>query len=632
MRRTTILAILALGGSVAPLARADARALAPAGGGLPALEVRVDLAGGVVEANEARLPIGLDRARLPAEKDVVVESVAIGAGRHVVHVRIPEKGDADIAWEAILAAGPPRGLFAGTTGLVDGDPGERTGKAVQILPNGPTSFVLIGDIREDLELCGERVTLIDPVALYPGTLALRPATVQRLSAERLASAQRIVAKGKGGALDPALSRLLVSRGSSVAGSRGAELTDGDVQTVWSETRPGAGQGEFVVMAAPKDVPIAKIELAALPPGTRSANRAAPETFYIATTTELFEVALPQEAWLVPGESFEVEFPHPVATSCLAVVLGTAQPHTIAHPQVGIAEVVAYSEFDVPGATLTDVAKRLSGDRRTAAAQVLERAGPAALAAVERAYDELDAPGRALAMDVAAASERCDEAATLLARGLCDKTGEAPRKAREKLERCKGAAPVLAERLREDASTRACVAPTLAAIAPEEALEPIADVLGALPVGEKETRAALRAAFALALQSAPAGRLATLLADRRRAATARLEIMRAAQGRLAEAPAESLAVLAELLRGAPPERLRYLAIGPLEELARAGQPAAMDEGPRRCIAACGISGRLLRSRPWRPARARRAAAPAAPPHGQAARCAVPARRRTAAGRS
>src|SRR5579864_6556538 len=93
--------------AVAPgSAVADTTGSAPAGGGLPALEVRVDLAGGAVLANGARTPISLERSQLPDENGVIVEPIAIGQGKHVVHVRVPAKGDATGgAWEAILSAG-----------------------------------------------------------------------------------------------------------------------------------------------------------------------------------------------------------------------------------------------------------------------------------------------------------------------------------------------------------------------------------------------------------------------------------------------------------------------------------------------------------------------------------------------
>jgi len=570
--------------SVAGTARADTHATAPAGGGLPALDVKVDLAGGAVEANGARVPITLDEARRPPEKDVVVEAMAIGRGRHVVHVRVPEaEADAGgLAWEAIFVPGRAEPVFAGITGLVSGDPGERTGKAVQIVPAGDKSFVLVGDVREDLSICGQTTTLLDPLALYPATMDLRPATVQRLSAEQREAAQPIVATDKGPHADPPLARLLVARGSSVPGSRGVELTDGDPRTVWTERRPGMGQGEFVVMAAPRDAPITRMQVVPSAPGGGGAAAAAPSTdragdhdaaaprsFYLVTTDDTYRVTLPGDASLKPGESYEIAFPRPLQTSCVALVLDDAYTRGLPHPDVGVAELYAYSEFDAPGATLDDVAAKLSSPRGIAAAQVLERAGDPALAAVEKAYDRLDARGRALAIDVAASHEHCGEAAPLLARGLCEGEGEAPRKAREKLERCPAAAPVLAEKLRTDAASRACVAPTLAGIAPQQALEPIADAMAATPESDRDTRLVLRAAFGEALKSASPGRLASLLGDARRSAAARLEMMLAAKERVAEAAAQSEATIAELLRGSPVMRTRYLVLDPLGELAHVG---------------------------------------------------------------
>jgi hypothetical protein len=86
------------------------------------------------------------------------------------------------------------------------------------------------------------------------------------------------------------------------------------------------------------------------------------------------------------------------------------------------------------------------------------------------------------------------------------------------------------------------------------------------------RAALRKAFFQALSSAPAGRLAALLGDARRSPAARLEMMRAAGPRVVEAPAEGDRTLGELLVAGAPLRVRYLAVGPTAELARAGDAA------------------------------------------------------------
>jgi hypothetical protein len=570
MLRTTLLAFAGL--LAAHPSLADVRAAVPAGGGLPALDVKVDLASAMVDANGARLPIALDRAQLPAEAQVVVEAVPIGKGRQVAHVKVPAKDIEGLAWEAILAAGKREPLFAGLTGFVTGDPGERTGKAVQIVPGDAASFVLVGDVREDVGLCGQPLTLLDPQGLYPASLDLRPVTAQRLSPARQQEALPVAATRKGATLDTPLARLLVARGSSVSGSSGGELTDGDPTTVWSEQRPGIGQGEFVVMAAPEAVPISRLQIVPVPPGP-GGDVAAPRTLYLVSSTQTFAITLPDDAWRSPGEAYEVVLPQPIESSCIALVLSDAYARGLPHPQVGVAELVAYSELDAPGVTLKDVAKKLSSARASVAAQVLERAGAPALAAVEEAYGDLDARGRAFAIDVAASHEGCVEAAPLLARGLCESAGEAPRKAREKLERCKGAAGVIAARMVQDAPSRRCLAPMLVTLAGPDALEPLADAMALTGEGERDVRATLRTAFADALGAAPRERLVALLGDTRRSALARLEMMRAAGPRVMEAVDPSDATMAEAFAGAPTMRTRYVALGPLGELARGGDASA-----------------------------------------------------------
>jgi hypothetical protein len=561
-------------------------AVAPAGGGLASLAVRVDLKHASVRYGGAEIAIALEPAEIPGEDDVSVDTLSIGQGRHVVHVRVPARGSDGLvatqalAWEALLAPGLANPIFAGRTGLLAGDPGERTGTALQIVPNGVSNFVLVGDLREDLRICGQTWTLLDPRALYPASLDLRPATMQRLSADERSRAERLVATDKRGSLDVPLAQLLRARGSSVGQSLGVELTDGNVETAWKEQRPGIGQGEFVVMAAPKEVPIARLEFALSPRAASHAGGAgtdaAPKTFYLVTSTRTFGIAVPEEAARKPGEVYEISFPEPIEASCLSLVLGDAYAQGMARPDVGLAELVAYSEFDSPGATLDDLAKRLSGPRGAAAAQVLERA-QGALAAVSKAYGELDGEGRALAIDVAASAERCEDAVPLLISALCQRAGEKAdqlaRKAGEKLARCTGVGPALAQRLRSDASSRACVAPMLAALAPREALEPLADAMGETPESDAATRAALRAAFGKALAGAPEGRLAALVGDVERSVASRLEMLRAAEARVAEARDEGDAVMAELVRGTPTMRVRYLVLGPLGFLAHAGDSIA-----------------------------------------------------------
>ena len=117
----------------------------------------------------------------------------------------------------------------------------------------------------------------------------------------------------------------------------------------------------------------------------------------------------------------------------------------------------------------------------------------------------------------------------MARGLCEKQGQVPPKARRKARTMANGTRALAKSLRDVPSTRACIAPTLAAIAPEEALEPIADAMASTPEAATETRAVLERRSPQ-LAAAPNGALGGLLGDGRRGAAARLEMMRAAGAR------------------------------------------------------------------------------------------------------
>jgi HEAT repeat protein len=553
---------------------AETRASAPAGGRLAALDVKVNLAAAVVRANTLEVPIGLEASLLPDEADVVVEVVALGGERRLVHVRVPVRGSGPSgpAWEALLAPGLREPVFIGMTGLSKGDPGERTGTAIRIVPGSGASRVLVGGIREDLRICGQTVTLIEPRAVDPATFELKPVAAQRLSDAEQAGATPLAAIDKGTRFEAPLGKLLAARGSSTPDSLGLELTDGNVRTVWRETRPGAGQGEFVVMAAPKQVPITRIQVAVSPPDATPVG-AVPKTFYLVASERSYRVTLPESAARKAGEVFEVAFAEPLATSCLALVLDQASAAGLAHPDVGVAEMAAFSEFDVPGSSLDAVAEKLSGPRSAAATQVLERSGPGGLAAVMKAYGDLDVHGRALATDVAVSSDRCEDAGRILARALCEKEGEAPRKALEKLERCPAAASAMAETLRTDPASRTCVAPVLATLSPMAALEPIADALGDVPESDASTRSALRSAFGLALDRAGPGKLQALLSDPKRGPGVRLELLRAAEDRVVDATASSDAAIAELMEAGASMRVRYLLLGPLAVLSRVGDAAA-----------------------------------------------------------
>ncbi len=571
----------------ARMAGAAVEGVAPPRGGLGALAVHVDLAAGhvsyqscpqmpcAVSPSSPEVELKVDHAWMPDPADVVTEMVPISGGKTVVHVRIPMRGANDPlspAWEGLFAAGAEP-LFTGFTGWTRGEGGERTGVALQVIDAGEAKTVVVGDIQEDLRICGDAATLLHPRGLDPKTLALRGATLQRLSKERRAKAIDVIATGGAAPADTPLAPLLAAEGASSAIGQPKALTDGDPQSTWSEARPGQGQGEFVFLRAPHEVPIARFAVA-IAPSAPKAGGAAPKTFYLATDSETYKVTLPEDAWQHPNVAYDVPLPDPVKTSCVALVLDDAYGRGNAHPEVTVAELYAYSEWDVPAANLATVASGLKGGgpRAEAAAGVLKRAGDPGVVAAAAAYGSLDAAGRALAVDVAASAQTCVASAGALTRALADPDEVVREKARAKLEQphCgHEAVPTLIAALGAP-ETRSRAAALLASIAPSQALTPIASVLGQ---GSAKERGALRSAFAHAAAFAPAPELALLLAQER-APDARIELLRAAQERLAVVKEAADSAIEPLLSGDPSFRTRYLLAAPVAALAKAGD--AKDE--------------------------------------------------------
>jgi HEAT repeat protein len=212
-----------------------------------------------------------------------------------------------------------------------------------------------------------------------------------------------------------------------------------------------------------------------------------------------------------------------------------------------------------------------GPRAEAAAGVLKRAGDRGVVAAEAAYEALDAAGRALAVDVAAAAHTCVASAGVLTRALTDSDEVVRQKALAKLEQphCgHEAVPILIAGLNVP-GTRARVAVLLASIAPSQALTPIANVLGQ---GSALERGAVRGALAHAAVAAPAPELALLLSQER-AADARIELLRATEARLGLVKEAADSALEQLLGGEPSFRTRYLLAAPLAALAKAGDASA-----------------------------------------------------------
>jgi HEAT repeat protein len=330
-------------------------------------------------------------------------------------------------------------------------------------------------------------------------------------------------------------------------------------------------GEFVRFHAPHEVPLTRFAITVAPKAPKPGG-AAPRTFYIATDSTLFEVAMPEDAWMHPGAAYDISLPDPVTTTCVALVLGDAYTRGNPKPEVTVAELSAYSAFDAPGATLESAAVALSGGgpRAEAAAGVLKRAEAAGLRATDSTYDKLDAGGRALAVDIAASASTCGGASSsLLVRALSDPDEVVREKARAKLEQphCgRDAEPALVAALGFP-STRTRSAMLLAMVAPNEALDPISKVLGQ---GSSLERAQLRSAFAHAATGVPSEKLAALLSAARDPET-RVELVRASEARLGDVQDAADQALDELFALPSSFRTRYVLASPVAALAHAGDP-------------------------------------------------------------
>jgi HEAT repeat protein len=557
-----------------------------AAGGLAPLHVSVALKEhavtyGVAASLWGTLPIGLSEDEIdPA--GVTAAAVAVGNGRFVVHVHVPSKERQGVAWEALLVGRQPAVLWSGVTGFASGEAGELAGEALDLLPPDDTGtrVVVLGEVRQDLRICGQEQTLLSPRVLDPQSLAFRGATMQRLPEDQRDDAEAIVASSHGGPADPPLARLLLATGASTAIGAPSSITDGDPATTWSEGRPSDGHGEFVVMRAPFEVPIARLAITVAPPSP-SPHGAAPKSFFLVTENRTIAVTMPEDAWLHPGVAYDIPLPEPLVAGCLTLVLDKAYTRREAHPaqDVTIAELTAYSAFDAPGAGLAEVAKALGGGgaRGDAAKGVLERAGDPGLAAAAAAYPTLDASGRALAIDAAIGAGTCEASAPLLLAATVDRDREVARKGRDKLERCgKRAAPAYLAALKSpDERLRATAARLAAEVAPSEALGPLTQELGE---GGALVRSAVRDAIAKAVRASQASAIAEMLRAPR-ADAARIELLRALEERLPSAASDADAAIAELSQRATSMPSRYLLVDPVASLARAGDEAEV----RRLVA-------------------------------------------------
>lgn len=549
-----------------------APAVAHPSGGQEALAVAFDAKGQLHAAVCAHEPCSLDHSteiavpEAPARRatSARLTIAAIGRDRRAIVVEIPE-ADGGAAWAAVLAAplsgDKPIVAFTGFTGAVEGLEGERTGPMVLI-----SDGVYVGTENEGRDLCGRRA-LLDPKALDPATLALVPAKLQRLSQKERDAATVAAVQPTSEPLPP---RVLEPEWATSAahGTSIANLVDGKSETVWAEGRGAAGRGEFVVLRAPAELPLAsfEVEVAASKPDDRAA---APRDFFIATDHDLFKVSLPAEA-RGTNARYAIALPAPVRTGCVAIVLDTAFSNE-KDAQVGLAEVAARPAISGDPATLADKVAA-GGPDAEAAAVLLQSAGRAGFEALAGRFASFDENARRIALDVLDAAP-CDVAIGPYLEALGGPSDAQRHHARAAFSRCAGAAgPAIAASLARasGAVARTALVDELATAAPAAFVGAVLPILGK---AKSADRRIYRSGIAHAAAAPEArGILAKALSDENFDRAATLDLLRAL-GDLAPAYGGAAhAAFARVAAGGASFRNRFLLLGPAASLASSDEAA------------------------------------------------------------
>ncbi|HMI83691.1 MAG TPA: HEAT repeat domain-containing protein [Polyangiaceae bacterium] len=564
---------------VAPQASAAAEdgVVAPAGGGQAMLAAKL-LGNGVAYRACAQGPCAPAPAdpvvQLPlgvAAGDVALESITIGGGRHAIYAHTP-------SFAALLAAVPggapeAKVIWSGPIGFHKGEPGEQYGDWMEVTePDEQKNVrVLFGEVREEISICGRR-SILSPQVLDPKDLAFKSARVQRLRRDERQRAVGLPAVAGSPSVTPGGQILQGAAASSGIGNPGA-LTDGDPESTWSENRGGEGAGEFLRMNAPEQVAITSLSIVVRPLTKEVPKGAAPRKLWLATPDALFAVTFSEDPWAHAGTSYDVKFPAPLKTRCLAVVLDESYAKG-ANPDVNVtlAEVTAHTEFDGK-IDPAELAGALAGgqERSRMAAALLARGGEPAYEAVTRVYPELDDAGRVLALEVID-NAPCSRSAPLYVKATeIGRPGEIHH-AVDRLTRCqRAAAPALIAAIASGQDKQKIqAAHILSLVAPGLAVETLVPLL---PAAKPGLRAEYRAALTKASQS-PLAKDATAakLGDASLPLVASIDFLRAATAQHRGTP-EASSAFARLAKADADFRTRYLLLGPAVELAGMGDARA-----------------------------------------------------------
>jgi HEAT repeat protein len=570
-----VLASMVASGAAANGAKTRAvAAVAPPGTGQPALAVGFDEQGtlrAAVCAQRACTPAGGEKIEMPADARALAQRarlnvVGIGAGRRAIVVVIPDTGRR-LEWQAVIVAPPtgttPKVVFQGWTGFVEGQDGERRGPMVSISEPeaGSGRRIVIGEQREDLALCG-RPAVLAPKLLSPDDLELRPAKVQRLDARERENARRVVARRLPDDAAAAGPLLLRAFAATSAVGRPEALTDGNPETTWSENRGGSGRGEFVLMHAPPELPLRGFELRVRPAKAAVEQGRAPREFWLATSSQLVHVTLPEDAWRTPGARYEVTLDRPLQGDCLALVAESAFDEG-KDVRVTFAELTARSEFDATALDGLVGALAGGGERAVAAGSVLRALGAPAFAAVSAAFAKLDEGGRRVALEVIDGAP-CKTSVRVYLRALLGPHRAQRIHARDRIRRCgpEAADQVLAAMGKAKPGAVLVLANELALIAPERA---VGAVVARLDTPNVVMRRELRIALARAASTRRAAPAVREALSSVRSEVAGVDLLRALGPALTAFMPEAGVAFGRLATPQASFRTRYLLLEPASEL-------------------------------------------------------------------
>jgi HEAT repeat protein len=236
-----------------------------------------------------------------------------------------------------------------------------------------------------------------------------------------------------------------------------QLDDGDASTVWTEGRPGPGQGEFVTARLiPGDYLVHSLAITLAPAQTEESQPAAIgrlRRFTVllgsAQGLQRYEVTVPQDPARFPGEPVWLTLPEPTSVRCLSLVLGERWPQTAAEAPTGLAEIAVFTDLDQAGNRdrLSQLLRQTGGGNEA----LLRALGAAVIPVIEEAWPSLNTVTRRRAVRLLAATNT-SRTAPLLAEAALSNDEATARTARQGL-RPLGDAAVVALAAQADADNQ-----------------------------------------------------------------------------------------------------------------------------------------------------------------------------------